>query len=190
MLGSYQDSIAPGTAANRLTQAKTYLSFAVIYRINYLFPTSTDICMYIQYLKNSFPSPATVRNYLSGARTWLAEHGGSTSSFSSFEYHQLISGVVRRSLHVPRRAAPLTWDHITRIVAFLDNTPSIPLSAKPCLLIGYFTLLRSGNLLSPTISAWGGAHTLAAKDFSYRTMESPLWFVQPRLRPTLRLSQL
>lgn len=164
MVVSYSESIAPGTASNRLTQAKSFLTFATYYGIPPLNLTSTQLCMYAQYLKNSYSAPSTVKNYLSGAKTWLAEHGGNLHPFSSFEYHQLVAGLTKRSLHVARRAAPLSWEHVQQISAFLDRTPSVPLSAKACLLIGYHTLLRSGNLLAPTLSSWGGAHTLMAKD--------------------------
>lgn len=164
MIGTYTDSVAPGTLVNRATQAKSYITFAVYYGFQPLFPTSTDICMYTQFLKNSFAAPTTVKNYLSGAKTWISEHGGSISAFSSFEYGQLSSGLSKRSQHVPARAAPLTWEHIRAIASFMDQTVGVPLSAKPCLLIAYHTFLRSGNLLSPTMTAWGGAHTLLARD--------------------------
>lgn len=164
MLQSYSGSIAPGTAANRLTQAKTYVCFSLIYQFAPLNPSSPELCMYIQYLKNSFAAPTTVKNYLSGARTWMAEHGGDLSPFSSPEYRQLTTGLTKRSHHVPSRAAPLGWEHIRRIVSYLDSTPGVPLAVKPCILIGYYTFLRSSNLLSPTMSAWGGSHTLAVQD--------------------------
>lgn len=83
MLDSYGSSLAPGTLANRLTQAKTYICFAVLYDLNPLKPSSSQLCMFTQYLKNSFAAPATVKNYLSGARTWIAEHGGDLTPFGS-----------------------------------------------------------------------------------------------------------
>lgn len=164
MLDTYSTSVTPGTAANRLTQAKTYICFAVLYHFNPLRPSSSQLCMYVQYLKNSFAAPRTVKNYLSGARTWMGEHGGDLTPFSSFEYQQLSSAIPKRSQHVPNRAAPLTWAHIKTIVSFLDSTPGIPLSVKPCILIGYHTFLRSSNLLSPTMATWGGPHTIMVQD--------------------------
>lgn len=122
--------------------------------------------MYVQYLKNSFAAPTTVKNYLSGARTWLAEHGGDLSHFTSPEYRQLTGGLTKRSHHIPSRAAPLGWNHIQHIVAFLDSTPGIPVAVKPCILISFHTFLRSSNLLSPTMSAWGGPHTLSVQDLT------------------------
>lgn len=166
MMDSYTNSVAPGTAANRLTQAKTYIRFSVLYRFNPLQPTSSLLCMYIQYLKNSFAAPSTVKNYLSGAKTWMAEHGGILSPFGSPEYQQLASGLTKRSRHIPQRATPLDWTHIKLIVAFLDATPGVPVAVKPCILIGYHTFLRASNLLSPSLASWGGAHTLSVRDLT------------------------
>lgn len=166
MIDSYENSIAPGTAANRLTQAKSYIGFAVRYGVNPLRPSRTDLCMYLQFLVNSHSAPTTVKNYLSGARSWMAEHGGDISPFSSFGYLQLYSGISKRSSHVPKRAEPLTWTHIKMILDFLDSSPSIPRGAKPCIIIGYFTFLRASNLLSPTINSWGGPHTILAQDIT------------------------
>lgn len=166
MLESYSSSIAPGTAANRLTQAKVYITFAVLYHLNPLAPSNRQLCMYIQYLKNSYSAPTTIKNYLSGARTWIGEHGGDLSPFSTLEYQQLTTGLTKRSSHQPRRAAPLEWKHIQAIVTFVESTPNVPAAVKPCILIGYNTFLRSSNLLSPTMSSWGGAHTLSAQDLS------------------------
>lgn len=166
MLTSYDDSLAAGTAANRLTQAKTYLTFAVLYTFDPLRPSGIQACMYVQYLKNSFASPTSVKNYLSGARSWIAEHGGDLASFASFEYQRLTTSLTKRSQHVPSRAAPLTWYHIKIIVDFLDATPGIPLGVKPCILIGYHTFLRSSNLLSTSSTVWGGPHTLSVQDLT------------------------
>lgn len=164
MIELYKDSIAPGTRTNRIHQAKIYLTFAVHYGLDPLNPLSSQLCMYAQFLKNSYAAPTTVKNYLSGARTWLAEHAGDLSSFFSIEYRQLVNGLTKKSSHVPTRAAPLTWNHIRTIVSFLQETPGIPASVKPCILIGYYTFLRSSNLLSPSVSVWGGPHTLTARD--------------------------
>lgn len=163
MLDSYATSIAPGTAKNRTTQAKAYLKFALSYDVPILHPSVTQVCMYIQFLVNSFTAPTTVKNYLSGARSWIVEHGGDTSAFNSQVTAQLSKGVTKRSQHVPNRAEPLSWEHIRHIIDFINLVPGVPLSAKPCILIAYHTFLRSSNLLSPSTGVWSGPHTLLAK---------------------------
>lgn len=166
MVASYSDSISKGTATNRLTQARSYVDFAVRYAFDPLAPSGTELCLYLQFLKDSHQAPTTIKNYLSGAKTWMAEHGGLIRAFSSFEYLQMYSGISKRSQHTPKRASPLTWEHIKIIMEFLQVCPSAPAAAQPCILLGYHTFLRASNLLSPTMTSWGGPHTIMAQDIS------------------------
>lgn len=164
MLDSYTHSVAQSTASNRLTQAKVYLTFSVHYGFHPLNPSGRQLCLYIQFLTNSFKAPTSVKNYLSGARTWIAQHGGALAAFATSEYLQMGFGITKRSSHTPKRAAPLEWHHIEAIANFFDATPSIPKCAKACILIGYHTFLRSSNLLAPSSTSWGSPHTVMAQD--------------------------
>lgn len=166
MAASYSSSVAPGTAANRKRQAEDYITFALQYQVPYLSPTVTHVCMYAQRLANSHASPNSVKNYLSGAKTWVGEHQGNIQAFFSPQLNQLVKGFVKNSLHVPQRAAPLAPHHLQTICNFLDTYQSVPLGIKPAILIGYSCFLRSSNILSPTISQWGGPHTLLAGDIT------------------------
>lgn len=163
MLDSFNSSISSGTASNRETQAKAYIKFALSYHVPLLHPSVTQACMYLQFLSNSFAAPTTVKNYVSGARTWIVEHGGNVDAFASQVFLQLSRGTSKRSQHVPNRAEPLLWEHVRHIIDFINITPSIPLSAKPCILIGFHTFLRSSNLLTPSTGLWAGPHTMLAK---------------------------
>lgn len=163
MKDSFSNSIAPGTAANRLTQAKSFLSFAVYYKVPVLHPSVTQLCMYAQLLSNTYPAPSTIRNYISGAKTWIQEHGGNISAFSAPECLQLVKSIQKKSQHIPSRAEPLFWEHIRIVVDFINSNPCVPLSAKPCILIGFHTFLRGSNLVSPSTGVWAGPHSLLAK---------------------------
>lgn len=166
MVSSYKSSVAPGTAANRRRQAEEYIAFALKYQFPYLSPSVTNICMYAQRLANTHASPNSIKNYLSGAKLWVGEHQGNVQAFLSPQVAELVKGFMKKSSHVPRRAAPLAPHHIQLICKFLDSCPSAPLAIKPAILIGYSCFLRSSNILSPTISQWGGPHTLLAGDIS------------------------
>lgn len=76
MLKTYSHALALGTYLNRSKQAYTYVKFAVLYNVDYLSPSPTHVCMYAQYLANKFASVSSVKNYMSGARTWILDHGG------------------------------------------------------------------------------------------------------------------
>lgn len=164
MAASYAASLAPGTLLNRKKQAEEYLKFAIIYRVPYLAPSTTHACMYAQLLANRHAAPTSIKNYLSGAKTWVLEHGGCIDAFMSHQLGQLVKGFTKNSSHIPSRAAPLNVEHIKIICDFLDYSVNAPLAAKPAVLLGYSCFLRGSNLLSPNMLEWGGPHTLLAMD--------------------------
>lgn len=164
MTASYSCSLAPGTVANKKKQAQEYLKFSLLYNVHYLFPTVTNVCMFAQLLVNKHSSPSSIKNYISGAKSWVVEHGGSPYAFSSPQLGQLVKGFIKNSTHVPSRAAPLAPRHVRASCDFLDSWSAAPLAAKPAVLLGFTCFLRSSNLLSPTMLEWGGPHTLLAID--------------------------
>lgn len=165
---SYEEAIAPGTARNKRAQAYTYIKFMLTYNLNYLAPTVADVSMYAQFLVNSFSSPATVKNYISGAKTWTQHHLGNISSFESPQLATLVKSFVSSSEHVPTQAAPLSPADIKNICRYIDSNPSIPKVIKAAILVAYAAFLRASNVLSPTLLSWGGPHTLKMQDISIR----------------------
>lgn len=164
MLASYSSSLAPGTVANRQKQAAVYIKFAIMYRVPLLHPSLTQVCMFGQHLANLHAAPGSLKNYISGAKSWISDHHGSIQPFLAPQFAQLIKGFIKKSKHVPSRAQPILPHHLRAICLLLDSTPSAPPAAKPALLIGYACFLRTSNILSPTMSQWGGPHTLVAGD--------------------------
>lgn len=164
MIKTYARALAPGTYANRLKQAHCYITFAVLYNVPYLSPTPVHVCMYSQYLANKFRSISSVKNYMSGARTWVLEHGGDPGTFLTHEQSMMIKALTKDSEHVVKHAFPLLIHHIFKIVSYLDKACNVPLSVKPCILIGFSCYLRASNLVSPSFAVLGGPHTLQAKN--------------------------
>lgn len=164
MLASYSSSLAPGTLANRRKQAAEYVKFALLYQVPLLAPSPTQVCMFAQRLANLHASPASVKNYISGAKNWIVDHCGSVQGFFAPQLATLLKAFTKKSSHIPSRAAPLQPHHLSAICELIDSSPSAPLAVKPALLIGYACFLRTSNLLSPTMLEWGGPHTLLAKD--------------------------
>lgn len=94
----------------------------------------------------------------------MLEHCGNITSFLTSEVAQMVKSVTKHSDHVVRRAAPLFPEHLLIIVSFCDFYLSVPLSVKPCILLGHYLFLRASNLVSPSMEVWGGPHTLRVKD--------------------------
>lgn len=87
--------------------------------------------MYIQFLKNSFSSPSSVKNYVSGSRIWIVQHAGNPSSFDSLEVKEMLNAVSTLSTHVPMQAYPLTPNDIRSVCDYIDTNPTVPLAKNP-----------------------------------------------------------
>lgn len=120
--------------------------------------------MFTQWLSNNLSSPSSIKNYLSGAKSWVYEHNGDISSFLSSEAGQMVKSISKHSKHVVSRAAPLFPSHLNTICSFCDYHLMVPLAVKPCILLGHAMFLRSSNLVSQSMEDWGGPHTLKVND--------------------------
>lgn len=166
MLSTYNRALAPGTYANRFKQAKYHVTFCLLYNVDVLHPTIVYVCMYAQYLANAFKAVNSVKNYLSGARTWITQHGGDVNLFNSNDLELMIKSLAKDSTHVVNRAYPLTVQNIIQISCFLDISIIAPLSVKACILLGYSCYLRTSNLLFSQFPLQSHTHTLLAKHVS------------------------
>lgn len=163
-LDTYNNSAAPGTLKNRHRQAQAYIEFALLYNVSYLSPSPVSAAMYVQYLANIHTSPASIKNYISGAKHWIISHLGDPTGFTAFPAQQVLSKVTKESTHVSKQALPISPVEVRIIIDFLDGSPNYPLAVKPCLLISFACMFRASNSVSPSGRCWGGAHTLKASD--------------------------
>lgn len=134
------------------------------YSFDYLCPLVPDLAMYLQFLANTYIAPATVRNYFSGAKSWVQFHAGDITSFVSHEVATLAKTITEKSSHSPSQALPITPADLRVICSFLDRNPMFPLAFKPCILLAFASFLRASNVLSPSLKDWGGPHTLKVRD--------------------------
>ena len=162
-LASYNAAFTEQTWLNKIKQAETYLTFALIYGFDILTPTIADACTFVQYLVNSLQSPTSRKNYLSGARWWILERGGDPTALTSREAKAVERGAIRLSPHVTTPAPPLHPTDLVKVAQALDNIQDGYIY-KAALTMGYFGFLRTSNLLAPRAALWGGTHTLKRHD--------------------------
>lgn len=157
-------ALAPGTVKNRQAQAFLYIKFMLAYDLDYLSPQISDLAMYYQFLGNTYNSPASVKNHVSGAKAWVQLHRGNIQHFSAPELNMMSKSITEDSSHVPCPAAPLTPEDIRSICQYIDSMESPHPAYKASILLGFATFLRVSNILSPSLTSWGGSHTLLAQD--------------------------
>ena len=155
MQESYSAAFSEGTRQNHYRQAKAYLTFMLASTFSPLAPTVIQILLYIQFLANSFKTVLTVKNYLSGAKSFVTQQGAPTHQFSSPLISNLFKGLARMSMHVPTQAPPLRVNDIKRIcdiLAVMDDGARV---ARTAILMAFATFLRQSNLL-PTAGSTAG----------------------------------
>lgn len=164
MRSTFDEALAPGTIRNRQAQATVYVKFMLAYGFNWMAPTINQLAMFCQFLANTYPSPATIKNYVSGARTWVYLRQGDTTAFQAREVGWMFKSIAEASTHESVQAPPLIPTDIRIICRYLEANRQLPLAIKPCLLIAYSAFLRGSNAVSPLIQQWGGPHTLMVSD--------------------------
>lgn len=164
MLNSYEHAVSKGTANNKLRQAKVYLGFAVAYSIDYLSPSLIHTAMFVQYLANSFKSPASVKNYFSGAKLWVHQHGGNVNSFLDSRVAEVVKGNENISSHIPAPALPIKPQELMVICNFLDRYSPLTFPHKAALLVGFACFFRASNLLSNFFHQSNHTHALLCQD--------------------------
>lgn len=163
MLDSYNSALAEGTVKNRRSQVQLYIKFMLLYGFNYMSLTPTHLGVYYQFLGNYFAAPGTVKNHISGVKSWLLLHNGSTQGFDSPTLPLVIKSNTEKSGHIPAPAPPITAKDIRTICLYIDQNPQHP-AIKSAILLAYATFMRVSNVLSPSINSAGGRHTLKVND--------------------------
>lgn len=113
----------------------------------------------MQYLANSLTAIISRRNYVCGAKAWIDERGGNSSTLSSREAKAVLKGAAALSPSLLHPAPGLLPHDLVNICTFLDKVNN-GLVIKAAITIGFFGFLRSSNLLCPDATLWGGPHTL------------------------------
>lgn len=158
---AYANALAPGTQANRISQAKTFIAFMLALGLEAFNPKSTDILMYIQLLVNSHKTLGTIKNYLSGAKVFLLERGFSGAAFVHPLVGTFLKGVERHSTHVPQPAVPIPARVIIRACRCLRDASAEGEVVAACILFAFATLLRQCHLV---FTPHGYMHMLQRRD--------------------------
>lgn len=132
-------------------------------------PSPHQAQLYTQFLANSFKSTQAIRNYLSGAKTFLKNNLQNPSILSSFGVHKTLRGIDRISTHIPSQAPELSITeikHISQVCLALGPTFS---GHHAALLIMFASFLRQSNA---SLSG-SDVHMLRTRDLNLQ--DGTLW---------------
>lgn len=144
---AYDRALAPGTRANRISQARTFMAFMLAINSQIFNPEVTDVLMYVQLLNNSNKTIRTIKNYLSGAKAFLVERGLECTSFTHPLVVTFLKGVERHSEHVPQPAVPIQPNVILQACMCLRRASAEGEVVAACVLFAFTTMLRQCHLV-------------------------------------------
>ena len=120
------------------------------YGYDYLFPSLTACLLYIQCLVNSMKNITSVKNYISGAKTFVVGVGGQPAAFDAPLVFTVIRGAAKLSTHIPSPAPPIARRHLLALSQVLMKLGPDGRVAMAALLFGVATFLRQCNFLPPS----------------------------------------
>ena len=135
------------------------------YGYDYLSPPLNACLLYVQCLANSMKNITSVKNYVSGAKTFLMGVGGCPDAFNAPLVFTVLRGVARLSTHVPAPAPPLSRADLLAVCHALKSIGPDGRVAMAALLFGVTTFLRQCNFLPPSRGRWS-QHLLTRGDVS------------------------
>lgn len=162
---AYVGSLAPGTSANRTSQARIFIGFMLEYGLDYTHPTPVDLLMYIQLLKNSRRTPGTIKNYLSGAKLYLMERGFPGSSFVHPMVLTFMKGADRLSTHVLTQAVPVPTSFIVKACVLLRELSVEGDIIAASILFAFASMVRQCHLF---YTPHGHGHLIPRQDVTIR----------------------
>lgn len=158
---SYGKAFAPGTVQNKLVQARTYLSFMIAYDLSILYPQPVDLVLYLQLLANSLKSPQALKNYLSGAKSFILERNGNVTNFTHIRVSNMLRTLVKRSTHAPQQAIALKINVIKAACRWLRGVSTEGEVVAGAILFGLATFLRQCHYVR---TGTGSMHLIPRSD--------------------------
>lgn len=143
-------AFAEGTKRNLKTQWESFLLFCIYFKLVYL-PASTDtIQLYAQFLSRTFKSTDSIRNYISGVRTFHNILGYSTEHINNYLVTLSLKGLERLHPHVVKRAEPITLEILQQIYDSFDFSCADNVVYWCLFLFAFYLVARKSNLVPTT----------------------------------------
>lgn len=139
-------AFVPDVARARRSTIRAFARFCVWGKHKF-FPTSEKTLLaYATFLMNNKLKASTIAKYIGTICSYNRMYGHSISS-TSYRIHLLLRGIKRAQKFQPSSKAPFTPVELLKIRATLDWKKSLHRSFWACLVIGFWSFLRGGNLL-------------------------------------------
>lgn len=171
LVRSLEASLAEGTKANLHNQAKLYFTFMFEHGVDPYSPSSLAVLLYTQFLANSFKSPQSVKNYISGARSFLRTRGYYVPYMYNDRINSVYKGNARLSIHDSKQAPVILMPILKDLSTTLLISGNHMTGERAAFLCMFALALRQCNVTPG--GTVGGVHVIRTCDC--RLTGSTLW---------------
>ena len=161
---SMKAAFAVGTSKNLKTQWRSYFLFCKFYGLKAI-PTTVEIlCLYGQFLVQSFKSVESLRSYISGVKTLHQLIGVSLPSEDSYQLTLVLRGIARSNPHLPQKALPVTPQILQDMYKFLDVGSPLDATFWCLFLFMFFLMSRKSNMVPISVADFNPQKQLLRQD--------------------------
>jgi hypothetical protein len=163
-----QSSLADSTFTTYRSAWLAFFRFLLAYEWSPLPPQQELFVRYAVWLWLNGYSYATIRTYLGALPSLYIAVGVELSlAQSSFPALARCLRGIRRALSAPKSKAHLTIENLVSFRKFVDLRDLKQLACWTALCVGFFSFLRSGNLVPKLKGAWKPGTNLARRDVRF-----------------------
>lgn len=141
---------AEGSRRNLRIQVESFLLFCLYFSLRYLPASTKTLQLYTQFLGRSFKSVESIRNYISGVKTFHSILGYGTDHINNFLINLSLKGLAKEKLHLVKKAEPITPGLLLKLFDVFDLSNCKDVVFWCLFLFSFFLLARKSNLV-PTI---------------------------------------
>lgn len=128
-------------------QWESFLLFCFYFNFVHLPASTQTIQLYAQFLSRTFKSVDSIRNYISGVKTFHAMLGFSTDHIDSYMVNLSLKGIARLNPHAVKRAEPMTIAILFHLYDYLDFAIEDNVRYWCLFLFAFFLVARKSNLV-------------------------------------------
>jgi hypothetical protein len=131
------------------------------------FPTNEFVLAdYAAYLANNGVKASSIKTYLTAIFAFQQLHGGPHPARDSLRLKVVLKGIKRAQSYTPSSKHPLTPVELLKLKACLDWSSSLHRTFWACLVVGFWSFLRGGNLVQKSAKKFDPAKHLSALNLS------------------------
>ncbi len=155
----------PEVVKARRSAVRAFARFCLRFDFQFFPATEAVLLEYAAFLANSGLKASTISKYLSTIGTYNKLHGADIS-VNSFRLSLMMRGIKRSQDLQPASKSPLTPVELRLMRATLDWNSSQDRTFWACLVIGFWTFLRGGNLIPKSAADFNSGRHLSALNMS------------------------